>query len=76
MTTADGPSEPRDDETAAEADERATAKVVSPNEMAQDKEMPMEQRKPSAVFGLVAGSYLVILIGALLVVACVLWWLW
>ena len=76
MTTADGPSEPRDDESGADEEERAAGKVVPPSEMERDKEMPMEQRQPSAVFGLVAGSYLVILIVALLVVAGVLWWLW
>lgn len=75
MTTADGPSEPRDDESRADAEERATGEVVSSSEMERDKEMPMEQRQPSAVFGLVAGSYLVILIGALVVMAVVLWWL-
>lgn len=37
--------------------------------------MPLERGEPSAVFGLVAGSYLVILIVSLLVIAAVIWWL-
>lgn len=35
-------------------------------------ELPME-REPGAVFGVVAGSYLIILIVALLVIAGVIW---
>ena len=49
-------------------------KELPASEVEKEEEMPFERREPSAVFGLVAGSYLIILIGLLLIIAAVIWW--
>ncbi len=79
------PEQGAQDGTEQQAPEQKAAEQPSPessdpsipaSERGKEEERFLEDREPTAVFGLVAGSYLVILIGALLIIAAVVWWTW
>lgn len=68
-----GPMTKEDDPRRADTPQQTTK--VPESERGKEEQMPLERRKPSAVFGLVAGSYMTILLVALLVIAVIIWWM-
>jgi len=63
------PIDKRDENRRDESDES-----VPPSERGKGESMPMERRTPSAVFGLVGLSYMIVLILALIGIAIWLFW--
>lgn len=78
MSTEGSPSRSPDDDLRRDRDTDPQAdgsnSDLPTSEKGKEEEMPFSRQEPSAVFGLVAGSYLIILIGVLLIIAAVIWW--
>jgi hypothetical protein len=64
-------TEDRQAESTGDLEDKLAESQVPPSERDKAEQMPMERRAPTGVFGLVAGSYLLILIVALVLIALI-----
>jgi len=64
-------TEDRQTQSTHELEDKLAENRVPPSERDKAEQMPMDRRAPTGVFGLVAGSYLLILLVALVLIALV-----